>query len=152
MVGKLMRSVLFPYWRLRRGMTFGVQGVIMREGREVLMIRHGYRPGWHFPGGGVEWNETLLVALAREVEEETGVIVGGAPRLHGLFANFQVAPCDHVALYLIDEWQQPRIPVPNMEIKEQRFFPLDDLPPDTVGAARRRIGEIFHGEVIGQHW
>lgn len=152
MVGKMMRKVLFPYWRLRRGMTFGVQGVILREGREVLLIRHGYRPGWHFPGGGVEWHETLLTALAREVEEETGVIVRGTPRLHGLFANFQIAPCDHVALYLIDEWEQPRVPESNMEIREQRFFPLDALPDDMVGGASRRIGELFRGEVIGQHW
>jgi ADP-ribose pyrophosphatase YjhB (NUDIX family) len=152
MVGKLMRRVLFPYWRLRRGMTLGVQGVILRQGREVLLIRHGYRPGWHFPGGGVEWNETLLTALAREVEEETGVVVRGEPRLHGVFANFITAPCDHVALYVIDLWEQPRIPEPNMEIKEQRFFALDALPADTVGGARRRINEIFNGEVISQRW
>jgi ADP-ribose pyrophosphatase YjhB (NUDIX family) len=152
MVGKLMRKVLFPYWRLRRGITFGVQGVVLRDGSEVLLIRHGYRPGWHFPGGGVEWHETLLTALAREVEEETGVVVLGTPRLHGIFANFQTAPCDHIALYLIDEWEQKTIPKPNMEIREQRFFPLADLPPDIVGGAWRRLREIFHAEAIGQHW
>ncbi len=149
---KLMQRVLFPYWRLTRGMTFGVQGVIVRNSREVLLIRHGYRPGWHFPGGGVEWRETMLTALAREVREETGVIAQGEPKLHGVFANFQAAPSDHVAVYIIERWLQPAVPAPNFEIQEQRFFALDDLPSDIVQGANRRILEIFEAKQISQHW
>ena len=152
MLGPLFRNVMFPYWRLTRGMTFGVQAVVLRDEDEVLLIRHGYRPGWHFPGGGVEWHETLLTALAREVEEETGIIVRGEPRIHGVFANFQTAPSDHVALYVVKDWEQPKIPAPTMEIREQRFFPLSQLPEDLIRGARRRIGEIFHGKPLGQHW
>lgn len=151
-MGTLIKRILFPYWRLRRGMTLGAQGIIIRDGRDVLLIRHGYRPGWHFPGGGVEWNETLLTALAREVREETGVIVQGEPRLHGIFANFQTAPCDHVAVYLVEDWEQPSMPSPSMEIREQAFFPLSDLPIDVVGGAQRRIAELFQGHPIAPHW
>jgi ADP-ribose pyrophosphatase YjhB (NUDIX family) len=151
-LGTLIKRILFPYWRLRRGMTLGAQGIIIRDGRDVLLIRHGYRPGWHFPGGGVEWNETLLMALAREVREETGVIVQGEPRLHGIFANFQTAPCDHVAVYLVEDWEQPSVPSPSMEIREQAFFPLSDLPIDVVGGAQRRIAELFQGYPIAPHW
>jgi len=149
---QLFKTVLFPYWRMTRGMTFGVQGVIVRGDDEVLLIRHGYRPGWHFPGGGVEWRETLLAALGREIEEETGVVVKGEPRLHGVFANFKAAPSDHIALYYIDRWQQPHVPKPTAEIQEQRFFPLGALPEDLVRGARRRIEEIFDGKALGQHW
>jgi ADP-ribose pyrophosphatase YjhB (NUDIX family) len=133
-------------------MTLGAQGIVIRDGRDVLLIRHGYRPGWHFPGGGVEWNETLLTALAREVREETGVIVQGEPRLHGIFANFHTAPCDHVAVYLVEDWEQPSVPSPSMEIREQAFFPLSDLPIDIVGGAQRRIAELFQGHPIDPHW
>lgn len=149
---QVLQQVLFPYWRLTRGMTFGAQGVIVRAGTEVLLIRHGYRPGWHFPGGGVEWRETLLAALAREVEEETGIIVKGQPRLHGVFANFQSAPSDHVAVYVVEDWEQPRVPSSSLEIREQRFFPLAGLPADMARGAKRRIAEIFEGQPIGQHW
>jgi ADP-ribose pyrophosphatase YjhB (NUDIX family) len=152
MARKLLQRVMFPYWRLRRGMTFGVQGVIMKDKSEVLLIRHGYRPGWHFPGGGVEWRETLLAALAREVREETGVLVKGEPMLHGVFANFEAAPHDHVALYLVDRWEQPCIPAPNFEIEEQCFFLLSALPDGLVRGARRRLAEIFQEKPIGQHW
>ncbi|MGB0085237.1 MAG: NUDIX domain-containing protein [Rhodomicrobiaceae bacterium] len=149
---QLFQRVLFPYWRLTRGMTVGVQAVITKSAGSVLLIRHGYRPGWHFPGGGVEWRETLLAALAREVEEETGVIIKGQPRLHGVFANFKAAPSDHVAVYLVQDWEQPKLPPATFEIREQRFFPLADLPGDIVRGARRRLAEIFEAEPIGQHW
>lgn len=129
----------------------GVQAVIMRA-QEILLIRHGYRPGWHFPGGGVEWRETLLCALAREVEEETGVIVRGQPRLHGMFANFQTSPSDHIALYVVEEWEQPRVPAPTWEIQEQRFFPLTELPAELVRGASRRLAEILEGHAIEEHW
>lgn len=149
---RILRALLRPYWRLKRGMTLGVQGIILRGEDEILLIRHGYQPGWHFPGGGVEWRETLPVALAREVEEETGVIVKAAPQLHGLFANFQAAPSDHIAVYIVREWDQPIKPRPNFEIREQRFFSLKALPEDLTRGSRRRLAEIFNGQPIGQHW
>ena len=152
MFGRLLLKIMRPYWRMTRGMTLGVQGIIMRGENEVLLVRHGYRPGWHFPGGGVEWRETLLAALAREVEEETGVIVRGAPELHGLFANFQVFPNDHVIVYVVRDWEQARKPAANFEIKEQRFFALSALPDDLTRGARRRLAEIFEGQPKGQHW
>jgi ADP-ribose pyrophosphatase YjhB (NUDIX family) len=152
MKNQVLKRTLFPYWRLTRGMTVGVQAVITKAQDQVLLIRHGYRPGWHFPGGGVEWRETLLSALAREVEEETGIVVRGQPRLHGLFANFEASPSDHVALYVVQEWEQRLVPVPTFEIREQRFFPLTELPAELVRGARRRLAEIFEGHPIGQLW
>lgn len=152
MKSRLLMKFLRPYWRLKRGLTLGVQGIILRGDKEVLLVRHGYRPGWHFPGGGVEWRETMLAALSREVEEETGVIVKGAPVLHGLFANFQVMPHDHVVVYIVREWEQPRKPKPNFEIEEQRFFSLNSMPTDLVRGAKRRIEEVFEGQPKGQHW
>lgn len=136
-------------WRLRRGLTCGAQGVVISRDNEVLLVRHGYRPGWHFPGGGVEWNEPIIQALHRELEEETGVIIKGTPQLHGIF---HAAPCDHIALYLVREWEQPQVPASNLEIREQRFCRLDELPPETTKGARQRLVEIFEGQPVDAYW
>jgi 8-oxo-dGTP pyrophosphatase MutT (NUDIX family) len=52
-------------------------------------VRQSYAPGWQFPGGGVERSEHLVDALERELLEETGIAIHGAPRLHGIFSNFR---------------------------------------------------------------
>jgi 8-oxo-dGTP pyrophosphatase MutT (NUDIX family) len=144
--------VVAAYWRLTRGATLGAQGVVIDGEERVLMVRHGYRPGWHFPGGGIEWGETAETALARELEEEAGVLLKGRPQFHGLFANFRVLPSDHVALFVVREWERPSIPPPNREILESRFFSRRALPPGAAHGAAQRLAEIFDGAPLTPHW
>jgi ADP-ribose pyrophosphatase YjhB (NUDIX family) len=140
------------YWRLTRGATLGAQGVVIDEEDKVLLVRHGYRAGWHFPGGGIEWRETAETALARELDEEAGVIVKGRPPLHGLFANLAHLPSDHVALFVVRDWVRPIIPAPTFEILESRFFARHDLPSGVVPAVPRRLAEIFDGASLDPNW
>lgn len=143
---------LRPWWRLTRGLTLGAQGVVFDKEGRVLLVRHGYRRGWHFPGGGVERGETVGEALHREVEEETGVRITGAPLLHGLFSNGESFPGDHIALFVIRQWKRPKIPKPNAEIAAQDFFAPDALPHETDAGARRRLVEILEGTHVSARW
>ncbi len=152
MARRLPHRLMAAYWRLTRGATLGAQGVVIDGDGKVLLVRHGYRPGWHFPGGGIEWGETAETALARELEEEAGVIVKGRARLHGLFANFAALPSDHVALFVVPEWERPSIPPPNHEILESRFFPRTNLPAGAARGIERRLAEILDGAPIEPHW
>ncbi len=149
---RVLRGVLRPWWRLTRGLTLGAQGVVIDENSRVLLVRHGYRPGWFFPGGGVERAETLTSALKRELEEEAGVIVTAPATLHGVFANVENFPGDHIAVFLVREWQRPQVPSPTMEIAEQAFFALDALPDGTSVGTRRRLAEIFDGAPVSEKW
>lgn len=151
-LGRLIARLFRPYWRLTRGLTLGAQGVVIDAEARVLLIRHSYRPGWYFPGGGVERGETLEEALARELQEEAGVEMTQAPQLHGVFANDANFPGDHIAFFVVRAWRQTGIPKPNMEIAEQGFFARDALPAGTDPGVTRRLGEVFERMPATPHW
>ncbi|WP_119727435.1 NUDIX hydrolase [Thermomonospora amylolytica] len=71
-----------------------VGAIVLDEAGRLLVIRRGRPPGeglWSIPGGRVEPGESDAEAVAREVREETGLVVrvGGyagtihRPGLHG---------------------------------------------------------------------
>jgi len=148
----LIRKTYQTYWRFTRPLTLGAQGLIFKDDGKVLLVRHGYRPGWHFPGGGVEKNETLRTAVIREVKEETGIKALSTPRLIGIYANFKLFPSDHVVLFVIDKWERAFMPKPNAEIAEHGFFSPDALPSGTVPAVHRRLAELQHDRPIDENW
>lgn len=149
---KMIRKALQRYWRYSRGLTLGAQGVVLDTDNRVLLIRHTYRPGWHFPGGGVERGETIEDALGRELLEEAGVTLTGPPELFGLYANHHLFPGDHIALFLVRAWLQQTVPTPNAEIAEQAMFPWDALPDTISPPTRLRILEIMGREPRAPHW
>jgi len=137
---------------MTRPMTLGVRGVVIGDGESILLVRHGYVSGWHFPGGGVEVGETCIDALERELEEEAGVSVCGPPVLHGLFFNERPSRRDHVAVYVIRDFIVLRERKPDWEIEETRFFPRFALPDGTTEGTRLRLAEIFDGAPPARRW
>ncbi|WP_083509498.1 NUDIX domain-containing protein [Hyphomicrobium sulfonivorans] len=148
----VLKKALQRYWRLTRGMTLGAQGVLIDPQGRIVLIRHTYVQGWRFPGGGVEHGETIVEALRRELREETGAEITAEPELFGIYSSAPVFPNDHVALYLVRNWQRDRVPAPNHEIAEHGLFAPDDLPADVSDGTARRIAEIFVGAPQSTHW
>ena len=148
----LLRRIFHLYWRLARGMTLGVRGVVLDAEEKVFLIHHTYVTGWHLPGGGVEAGETFLEALKRELMEEGMIELLAEPALHGLFFNSHVSRRDHVAVYVVREFRQNRLPQPNHEISACGFFAVDALPADTTEGTRRRIAEVVHGQKPVATW
>ena len=152
MFWSLISSAYRGYKRPSGIVTLGAQALVRDEGGQVLLVRHGYRPGWHFPGGGVQQGETVRQAVERELMEETGVTVVGEPRLFALYSHFDEFPGDHIALFIVDHWTRPVTPRPNLEIREHKFFRLDDLPPGTTAGTRRRLKEVAGGLAPQSAW
>lgn len=149
---KIVTRGLQRYWRVSRGLTLGAQGCVLDASNRILLIRHTYRPGWHFPGGGVEKNESVEFALVRELREEAGILLDGRPKLFGLYDNRRLFPGDHIALFVIRSWRQPHVPPPNREIAEQGFFAVDALPDGVNSATRLRINEILGASAPAEMW
>jgi 8-oxo-dGTP pyrophosphatase MutT (NUDIX family) len=118
----------------------------------VFLVKHSYVAGWHLPGGGVEVGESFRDALQREMAEEGRIEVLGEPALHGLFFNSHVSRRDHVAVYLIRQFRQDRLPEPNREIVACGFFAADALPAETTEGTRLRISEVLEGKAKAATW
>lgn len=149
---RIITGTLQRYWRMQRALTMGAQGLVLDPEGRILLIKATYKPGWQFPGGGVERNETVRTAVERELEEETGVILDGEPLLFSLYANFRSFPSDHIALFVVRQWRRPVVPAPNREIAASAFFARDALPADTVGSVHRRLAEVLDGGRPDVNW
>lgn len=68
---------------MRRGVDYigvGVGAIIVDEDGRLFLAQRGPRAGnergkWEFPGGSVEFGETLAEALAREIREEYDISI-----------------------------------------------------------------------------
>ena len=149
---RLLQPLLHLYWRFSRGLTLGVRAAAINRANEVLLVRHTYVPGWHFPGGGVEPGETALDALARELREEALITMTSEPRLHGVYLNRAASERDHVLLYVTRHFEGLDRKRRKLEIADLQLFPLDALPADTTRSTRLRLDEIVNGRPPALLW
>ena len=140
----LLRQIFHAYFLLVRGMTLGVRAVVLDADTRVFLVRHSYVTGWYLPGGGVDLGETMEQALRRELKEEGDIDLTGDVVLHGIFLNSHVSRRDHVAVYVVRQFKQDRLPAPNREIAECGFFAVTALPEGTTPGTRLRIAEVLH--------
>lgn len=133
-------------------MTLGVRAVVLDADSRVFLVQHSYVSGWHLPGGGVEVGQSFIEALSRELMEEGRIELTGEPLLHGILHNAHVSRRDHVAVYIVRDFRQDRLPEPNREIVACGFFPSDALPPGTTDGTKCRISEVLGGRAATVTW
>jgi ADP-ribose pyrophosphatase YjhB (NUDIX family) len=152
LTARATRPLMHVYWRLSRGLTLGVRGLVVDGQGRVFLVKHTYMRGWHLPGGGVEPGETVLDALARELKEEGNIELVDTPRQFSVYFHPTVSRRDHILLFVVERFRQPAPAVPDREIMAHGFFPHDALPPDTAAATRARIAEVMVGAPVSQRW
>lgn len=103
----------------------GLTGVILDDKDRVLVVNHSYRDGdyWSLPGGYMKGKETPREGLAREIEEETGLIVFVEKEVRTR-TDRETARLDIslVGRYVSGEF------TPSDEVKQAAFFAFEDLP------------------------
>lgn len=158
-LGRIVGSTLYAYHRVARltrygrwPLTIGVRVLVRKGADEVLLVRHTYTPGWHFPGGAVDRRETASDAAVRELREEALIEAVGPPRLMGIFLSTTQMKSDHILLFEIPEWRQVEGKARPLEIAEATFFPIRDLPKGTTGGTRRRVAEALGEAEAGPVW
>jgi ADP-ribose pyrophosphatase YjhB (NUDIX family) len=149
---RLRGRVFHGVFLLTRPLTFGVRAAVFDAQDRVFLVRHTYVPGWHFPGGGVEVGESAAEALRKELREEGNIVLPGPPRLFALYHNRQGTKRDHVALYVVTEFDQTAPRQPDREIAETGFFALNALPEGVTRATLRRLAEIAGTSEPAETW
>ena len=135
-----------------RWVGVGVGALIVRDD-EVLLLRRRNVHGdgtWSTPGGHVDFGETLERCAAREVEEETGLVVG---EVRFLAVTNDVMPADD--RHYVTVWMrcdhaggEPRVAAAH-EMSEVRWFPVDALPEPLFTSLANLTSGAAHGLAHG---
>lgn len=151
LIGAAAKRLAVLKARMAARTTLGVRALVFDPDGRVLLLRHTYVPGWYFPGGGVEANETAAEAAEREILEETAVVLVEPPRLVSMHLNIRVSPRDHVAFF-VGRTEAATARARTGEIAEVGFFAPGALPEGVTGATARRIGEVIEGRPAARAW
>ncbi|PCD68029.1 NUDIX domain-containing protein [Rhizobium phaseoli] len=143
--------LLHVYFSFARGMTMGVRAACFDAQGRIFLVRHSYVGGWHMPGGGLERNETVEEALAKELREEGNLRIIGKPQLIQVYFNTTTTRRDHVVFYRVTVEQTAPRP-PDWEISDSGFFSLDSLPEGTTEATYRRLAELRGEQQPAHRW
>lgn len=133
---------------MRRGVDYigvGVGAIIVDQAGRVFLAKRGpkaqnERGLWEFPGGAVEFGETLHNALIREIREEYGITIAVGDLL---------TVTDHILPAEKQHWVSPsficRIAVGEPTILEPEkcaeigWFALDAIPADLTQVTRHDL-------------
>lgn len=133
------------------GPQLAVSAGIFRDGK-ILLVRRAREPSkgiYTFPGGRVEFGESLTEALAREIREETGLAI----EIVGLIGYREALPAKtsghghFVILPFAARWAAGDV-VLNDELDDARWLTPGDLGglpithglQDTIRSARALLG------------
>jgi len=126
---------------------------IVSQNKKVLLLRRantGWLDGWYdLPAGHLEDQEKLKVGAARELKEETGIIVATKDlRLVHVYQNHHRPKTPHYGfIFQASKWSgKPKIVEPD-KCDDMGFFALDKLPKKITPYVREALENLGSPEV-----
>jgi 8-oxo-dGTP pyrophosphatase MutT (NUDIX family) len=126
----------------------GAAALVLDGNGRVLLVRHGYQPGWRLPGGGIERGETAEAAVRRELAEEVGM-QGGRTTLMGEYRRRVLWVDQAVTLFRVEGAAIAFRP--GWEIREILWADPALPPPGLSPATARRLAEL-RGAPLSERW
>jgi ADP-ribose pyrophosphatase len=134
--------------------TIGVGGIVMREDKVLLVQRAAppFKGLWTFPGGTIEWKETLKDALEREIFEETGLTVraGQVAHVYELIHEEENHEFHFIIIELIAEYVEGALKAAS-DASDARWISSSDLgqlqiPPETMDLLQQIFSPAYPDE------
>ena len=115
---------------LLRRPVIGIAAAARTKDGRWLLIRRGDTGEWAFPGGTVEWGETLRTAIARELWEEAGVSQVNLGNVLGVYSRPDRDPRFHAVTVIVEATVEAptRAPANPVEVLEVGLFSDEELP------------------------
>lgn len=135
-------DLLTIYWALFKVTTIGVRVMVEHNGK-VLLIKHSYRKGYHFPGGGVRRAEEFDHAGIREVFEETGLVIDKL-QLVSVYRNFLENKNNCVLIYRAGSVINPQeLKADGIEITEAIWIDPQKPPEEASYFTKQALASLF---------
>ncbi|TFH37065.1 MAG: NUDIX domain-containing protein [Anaerolineales bacterium] len=118
-------------------------GVLVFKDEQVLLVRRSMQPNrgkWSLPAGFVDADEDPAVAAAREVLEETGLVVGIDKLLDVIYGKEHPNGASIVILYT-GRIKAGRLRAAD-DVDAAEFFDLGHLPPLAFAATQKALESI----------
>ena len=125
----------------------GVKAMVVTTSGDIVLVRHSYMPGWHFPGGGIKRRETPEQAIIRELGEEIGL-----QRWHGIERGEEVRehtrPDRVYPTFFIVSGADYHFR-PSLEIERAEAFDPGALPDTALRSVHRTVEQWQSGKSHG---
>ncbi len=108
-----------------------VDAILISNTKSVLLIERGrepYQGKWALPGGFINMDEELETACRRELEEETGIQIGGMKQFKA-FGSVNRDPRHRtISVIFYAFMEEELVAQAGDDASNARWFPITDLP------------------------